>query len=461
MSWPKDIRETIQRMQFQGSQRMHERVLGDVLDAHAGTRSSGLSFASVLARRRLMWKRLIQIGLAVVVAIVAIVILNPFGDSIAFADVLEYINSPSYAFDLSIQVDNASSTVRGMVLQPGRIRFDDQVGVGKVSAIVDLSSRRSLLIFHQFKSAKFVAFAEEYANTGADQLLKLCSGPIENLWDLQDGTEEDLGQTDIDGVAAHGFRIVNRDDYFRSEITIWAEVRTARPLEVVIISTALKPPHGELTWTLTNFDLDVELDESLFNMEPPAGYTLTDQRRIEDVTPEGQASPEAKKIVEALAFWKDGQEDKAIEMILAVQWDKPIQFAKEPYIFGLTEKDVVRLNQADRETVLAEVMPDCSHIREMCFRLREIAQEAGEAKDYAKAEQHLNAILHWGQVLTRDPEGMLIVQMVGIAMEKLALTRLAETYDQSGQAEKRIEAEQKIQQVDAYHRDLVKPLKGQ
>ncbi len=461
MSRPEDVRDMIGQMQFQGTERMHKRVLRDVLDAQAQSVSSTPSFASVLARRRLMWKRLTQIGLAAVVAIVALVLLMPSGNGMAFADVLEYIQRPSYTFNVTIEIDTASNTFEAMVFQPGRVRFEDRIGVGQISTVVDLKSRRSLLLFHQFKTAKLVDFSKEYANTGADALLKLCSGPIEELWGLQDGTEKDLGQEDIDGVSVHGFRVVNEDTHFRTEITLWAEVKTARPVLVVIESKALKPPHGELVWTLTDFDLDAQLDESLFSLEPPADYTLSDQRQIEDVTPEGKASPEAQKIVEALAFWKDGQENRAIQTILAVQWDKPIQFASEPFIFGLTEKDIVMLTQADREGVMAEVMPDCNYIRKMCFKLRDMAQAASDAKDYAKAEQHLNAILNWGQVLTRDPEGMLIVQMVGIAMEKLALVRLAEVYDQSGQADKRIETEQKIQQVDAYHRDLIKPLKSQ
>jgi len=407
-----------------------------------------------------MWKRVTQIGLAALVAIVVLVMLIPSGDGIAFADVLEYIQQPSYTFDVTVEIDTASTTFQAKVLQPGRVRFEDKVGVGKISTIVDLQGHSGLLLFHQFKAAKRVDLSEEYANTGADALLKLCSGPIDELWGLQDGTEEDLGEKDVDGVTAHGFRVATEDTHFSTTITIWAQAQTARPLCVTIDSKAHKPPRGELIWTLTNFDLDAELDESLFIMEPPAGYTLTDQRRIEDVTPEGQASPEAQKIVDALALWKGGQEDRAIETILTVQWDKPIQFASEPYIFGLTEKDMVMLNQVDREAAMAQIMPDCSHIRKMCFKLRDLAQAAGETKDYAKAERHLNAILHWGQLLTRDPEGMLIVQMVGIAMEKLALVQLADIYEQSGQDEKRIEAEQKIQKVDAYHRDLVGAFQG-
>ena len=150
MNRPENIRDMIQRMRFRGSEQTHDHVLADVLDAHAQSRSLEPSLVSVLTRRRLMWKRLTQIGLAAVMAIIALAIFIPSGNGIAFADVLEYIQQPSYTFSLTVQTGKASNAVRGMVLRPGRARFEATMGAGTISTVMNLDERRSLLLFHQF-----------------------------------------------------------------------------------------------------------------------------------------------------------------------------------------------------------------------------------------------------------------------------------------------------------------------
>ena len=64
--------------------------------------------------------------------------------------------------------------------------------------------------------------------------------------------------------------------------------------------------------------------------------------------------------------------------------------------------------------------------------------------------------LHLGELLNRDPEGMFIVQLVGIAARKLALVQLKALYEEMNAPEKLVTTEQKIQEVDALHQTLRK-----
>lgn len=401
-----------------------------------------------------MSRRLIQVTFTIVVLVIGLMILAHFNNGVAFAEVLNYIQAQGYSFDLTVQEDNSSETMRGMIFQPGRMRFDAKTGVRSFSAITDTGSNKTLLLSRHFKIAQYVNTAEEFERIGASKLLYLCSRPIQNLWDMRDGTEEELGKREFDGLTALGFKVIHRDDDFDNEITLWADARSGRPVSVEIISTALQAPGNRLIWTLNNFDLDSELDESMFSMEVPVDYTLANQKNLEDIDFEEKSDEDARKIVNAIQLWKDNKKDEAIQILLEVNWDEPITFAEEPYILTMTEKELASLKKSEQNKLMPIIMDSCAMLRNICFELVRIAKEAVAANDYAKAELHLETALHFGELVNRDPEAMYIVRLVGIAMRKLSLVQLESLYAQSNQPDKLNSVREKIQQVDAYHKSL-------
>jgi outer membrane lipoprotein-sorting protein len=375
-------------------------------------------------------------------------------NNIAFAEVLNYIQAQGYSFDLTVQADNASETMRGMILQPGRMRFDATTGVGRFSIVTDTNSHKTLLLSRHFKTAQYVNTADEYERIGASKLLHLCSRPIQNLWNLRDGTEEELGKRVFDGYTTLGFKVIHSDDNFDNEITLWADARSGRPVSVEIISTTIQQPGSQLVWTLNNFDLDAELDESIFSLEVPAGYALAHQKSLQDIDFADESDQEAQKIVDAMQLWKDNKKNEAIKILLDVNWDKSITFSKEPYIFTMTERELTSLTKAEQEKLMPIIMDSCSMLRKICFELVRVAKEAIAINDYDKAELHLKTALYFGELVNHDPEAMFIVRLVGIAIRKLSLVQLESLYEQSNQPDKLNSVRQKIQQVDAYHKSL-------
>jgi len=449
MSGPNDINQRLRHLRFRVDTETHDRILTDVLRVRADARKAAPGLASAIVRRFVMTRWIWKFSLAGIAIVIALALLLPFGrGGLVLADVLDRIQGSSYRFDLTIRLGQAYKTVQGQVYQQGRARFDDKVGLGTVSTIVDLESRRSLLLFHQFRTARYVEGSEELTHTADDQILLLCSRPIEDLWHLRDGTEDDLGEETIDGVKAHGFRVVHEDEYFRNEITLWAEVRSAEPVTVEIVSTGLKPPGDQLVFELKDFVVEPEMDAALFSMEVPAGYTRSDQARLEDVEFGDESSKEAERIAEAFRLWADGKADESIETLLKVDWDSPILFAEEPYLFTLTEQDIVELEASERERVMSIVMPSCAQVRKMCFALVERAR-------------YLETALHLGELLNRDPEGILIVHLVGIAARKVALGQLKALYEEMNAPEKVVTTQQKIQEVDAAHQAIKQRATGQ
>ncbi|MBN1510192.1 MAG: hypothetical protein JW955_25315 [Sedimentisphaerales bacterium] len=376
------------------------------------------------------------------------------GAGIALAEVLDHLQRSSYSFDLTIRSGDAQKTVRGSVYQQGRARFDDTAGPENATTIVNLESRKSLLLLHPSKTVRYTNGLEQSRNTGTDQLLLLCSRPIEELWRLRTGAEDDLGEATVEGMKAHGFTLAHQDAYFRNEITLWAQVNSGLPLKVEIVSTALKPPGNQLVFTLENFLVDPDPDKSLFSMAVPSGYALSNLMSRSDVKPAAEDSQEGKKIAAALRLWANGQTNEGVESILDVDWNAQITFENEPYVLTLTEPDLVKMKQDEREQVMPVVLESCNMLRKMCFELIDRAKTGQSAGDYQAAERTLEAALHLGELLNRDPEGMHIVQLVGIAMRKLSLVQLKALYEQMNAPEKLVTTEQKIQQVDADHQAL-------
>ena len=459
MSHPEKIREIVRRMRFRISEQASKRTQQDMFAVYKGSRHSGSALAHKPTRRTIMLRRLKQVAIPLSVLIIGYFVFSHPNSGIAFADVLQHIQQRSYAFDLTVSVENTSNTAKGQVLQPGHMRFDYREGLGKVSRIVDRQSRRSLVLVHPFKTAKYVDIKAEYGNTGIDKLLSLCSLPVENLWNLQDHSEEDLGEKVISETSAQGYRVVQDDDYFDNEITLWADAKSGRPISVEIVSTALKPPYGQITWKLERFDLDIDLDESFFSLDVPSDYTLTDQTSIQDIEFHDQSSEDALKITRALQFCQDNKNTEAIESLMSVDWDKPIIFAQEPHVFTLTEKELVLLKNAEREELMPSIMGTCATIRKICFELVRISKEAQSARDYARAETYLMAGWRLGELIGPDQEDILIVRLAGIAMRKMSLVELKALYEQTNDQSKLINVQQKIQTVDAQHQALAEQLK--
>jgi hypothetical protein len=80
---------------------------------------------------------------------------------------------------------------------------------------------------------------------------------------------ESLGKKEIDGRVVVGFRIRSN----MADQALWADPQTARLVRVDIDMPNING-HG----VMSNFRYDMELDPSLFSLEPPAGYTVNNMQ---------------------------------------------------------------------------------------------------------------------------------------------------------------------------------------
>ena len=206
------------------------------------------------------------------------------------------------------------------------------------------------------------------------------------------------------------------------------------------------------------FNLDVELDPELFKMEAPEGYTLAYQNTLEETVSTTESTPEADKIEQSIKLWNSGQEDKAVETLLSVDWTQPFSFSGDMYFFYLKEKEYIQLKQEDQQKVSQEIMDMSSLVRKLCFKIWEDAQTAITNKEYKKAEKYLTTTLEFGRLINRDPEITLNVKMIVHALIQKSLAEMEKLYQATGEQEKLQQTQKDMQEIKAEHDRMVEQI---
>ncbi len=411
--------------------------------------------------RKTMNSRIIKLTAAAVIIIGVIVgiklISEPDRSGLAFARVLEKIQTESYTYDLTFVLEGQTPpSVRVSVLPPRRLRIDAQ-GQQNVSTIADASTGESWILFHDQKSAVPIGQPGEKPGTGQTfiRLLK----PIDTLWDLRDGSEENLGRKEIDVQTAEGFRIFQEDQYFEYEITVWADAETADPLMVKISITSVEDSAGHMEMTMDNFDLQVDLDEELFRV--PADYTLAYQKELDEIDEVDQpSSNEARKVESLLSLWSQGKKEETMQTLLSMNWNQEMNFSPQSYLFYMTEKEYISLKPQDQKKVHEQVTHDCSTIRQIAKEAVARGHQNLQVKKYEQSEKYFQASFQLGYLVSRDPDIMLFTRMFGLAIRKLSAQAMIDLYRAANNKQKLQGAEQQLQQVDTEYQEIKQKLRG-
>jgi len=93
--------------------------------------------------------------------------------------------------------------------------------------------------------------------------------------DKPDVKREPLGEKEIDGHRVVGFRVNTNG----AVVSLWGDPKTGLPVRVEV-TTAM---HPDVKSTMSDFVFNLPMDESLFSIDPPPGYTVQNQKV--DVSP--------------------------------------------------------------------------------------------------------------------------------------------------------------------------------
>ena len=442
--------------QDQSVQRAKSRVREALAKEFTEAFSAASGFEPAPPRRKIMhWNRLKwAIPVAAAAAILLVVGLWPGGGrggaGSVFAACLQQLRAGSYAFDVDVRTGHGAGTsLKGMVLEPGRLRLEDRAE--RVASIIDVDRKRSLILLDRTKVAHCFNSKEE-PGVGSLGFLVLPGRLIEDLWSLHAGDETALGTGLVDGKPAEGFRVTRPEHGGTETITVWADRKTGYPLKVDVVLQSGTQGEPAMEQTLKNFAAVAAPDPALFSTEIPEGFTLANQTTLEQFLSQadpaspatGGTSAEAEKILKALALdlkalaqepVVGGDRKAAAEVLLTVDWNGDVRFAREHYTFTMTEKQYMGLVLADQQKVIDPIMGQSAHCKYLARELVELGRQARAAKDPARAEQYLQAAVHFGEILNRA-DAMLHVRMTGIVMQQSALKEMLVLHEETGQSEK-------------------------
>jgi outer membrane lipoprotein-sorting protein len=198
--------------------------------------------------------------------------------NIAFADVAKALDDLRTAtYDSTVEMKNpmdgttTTTTMKCFFLAPSRERVEMSVSTGAAKdqgssvMILDHQAMKGLTLATKHKLATTIDLSKLKKPPGA-------SNPFEMVRQLvREGTSnsvekvEMLGKKEIDGRIAIGFRIQGN----MADQIFWADPQTAR-----LVRIEMDFPDGSGHGVMSNFRYDMELDPSLFSLQPPAGYTV-------------------------------------------------------------------------------------------------------------------------------------------------------------------------------------------
>jgi len=150
--------------------------------------------------------------------------------------------------------------MRALFKEPSLFRTEAD---GGIVAIVDGSQGKQLILDPAGKTALLLEGKAPKAPSGPAAAV----GLIENLRHLTEGDAKPVGDKVIGGVRARGFLVKK----LGMEMTIWVDPGTRLPVRM---ESSNRIQGKEIRVTLTDFQIDPEVDPALFRMEPPAGYAV-------------------------------------------------------------------------------------------------------------------------------------------------------------------------------------------
>lgn len=210
------------------------------------------------------------------------------GTKVAFADFIEtFVTARSAKFTTIIKTDDGTDISKGMFLAPNRFR--NETSRGMVS-VIDRDKGKWLLLYTDKKHAGVTSFVNTPQDKGPKNMFLEMRAQLLDAQNNPDVKREELGEKEIKGRRAVGYRLTIGGDV----LTLWGDPNTGLP--ILVEMTYAHGRGGKRT--MTDFEFNMDLDESLFSTDPPAGYTVRSMQL--DASPPGE-----KDVIESLRIYSD------------------------------------------------------------------------------------------------------------------------------------------------------------
>jgi len=266
------IEKLIKGLRYTTSDETHDRVLGNVLQAldQRQEHISGVTTSDLW--RTIMNKKIIKLAIAAAILVAVFIGFHPIGGSSVYADVVKQLQKARTL----IYTATSSTPIEGMpdmemeitFKEPGYMRIMMPGGYVSVFNSIEGKGLSIIPARKQFVEIDMTNLPDDIGQREFDV--------IEKLRTLPERADEDLGERTMDGRTVHGFHVKEGGMIN----TVWIDPQTR---DLVLVEMEFVNAPG-MNSTMTNFQFDVELDDSLFSLTPPEGYTqVVDQLDVSEV----------------------------------------------------------------------------------------------------------------------------------------------------------------------------------
>lgn len=174
-----------------------------------------------------------------------------------------FVDAKSMKFQMNVAVEGQPKRMgQAYYLAPGRMRQE----IDKVASIIDMRSGKLVTLNPVDKSAIVMTMKGRQNNKGPLDLFEQMRDLLAENRDAAEPQYKPIGEKEIDGRRALGFRCESP----MATVTMWGDPETGLPVEIDSVFTGI--PRTEVT--MKDFDLDPNLDASLFDVTPPADYKV-------------------------------------------------------------------------------------------------------------------------------------------------------------------------------------------
>jgi outer membrane lipoprotein-sorting protein len=288
-----NIEKLIKKLRYKTSAETREKVLGNVLQALDEKQKQKAGVTQPEIWRTIMNSKIIKLATAAAVIVAVLVGFLYLGGSAGnvYADVAERLQKARTL----LYTATTSTAIEGMPDMRMEIAFKEpgfmrMTMPGGYISVLDGIEGKGLSILPDRKQFVEMEMSNLPADAGQRQF-----DAIERLRTLPERADEALGEREMDGRTVQGFRVTEEG----VTDTVWIDPQTR---ELIIVEREFTNVPG-ISATMTDFRFDVELDDALFSLTPPDGYT-----RVE--TQVDMSEVAERDLTEYLRLWttwtKDG-----------------------------------------------------------------------------------------------------------------------------------------------------------
>ena len=207
------------------------------------------------------------------------------GATFAFADfVAPILEAKGVKYKMTAEMKGppaVTTTTEVMMLDDVRTRQETAMPDGsKIVVIEDSTQGKSLHLLPSSKTATVLTIANgpKYKSAEGKNPLACYRSLLLGARDNPNIKREPLGEKQIDGRRVLGFHIRSE----RVAMNLWGDPTTGMPVRVEMTLGM----DGDTKATMSHFEFNVDMDKSLFSLEPPAGYTVRSETL--DASPHGE-----------------------------------------------------------------------------------------------------------------------------------------------------------------------------